>query len=323
MSWFLSHNFDQKRAHLEARMKIIKNIRSTFDEQGFWEVETPVLQVCPTFDLHIHGIPAGKDQYLRTSPELDMKKLMVAGVENLYQIGSVFRDEPKSKTHNPEFTMLEWYRTGKDYRALIEDCRTILRSSADLYTYGDKSCDPSLNLNINSIVEIFDKYIKIDLMACLQDTQKFAALLGDKGVRTTPDDTWEDLFHAAMAEKIEPHLGVGAPTIIYDYPISMASLARPKPEDPRFAERMELYVCGVELANGFSELTDPKIQRDRFDKDMNEKNRLHGVSYKPDEEFFAALGHGLPESTGMALGLDRLVMLATGARDIKDVLWCA
>jgi len=319
MTWFLPHNFNQKREILQQRMAITKKIRHFFDDQDFWEVETPILQACPTFDPHIHGYPA-KDRYLRSSPELEMKKLMVAGVEKLYQIGPVFRDEPESTLHNPEFTMLEWYRTGTDYRTLIEDCQNLLRLTAKSYRFGDKTCDPNLKWNIISITELFDKYMNIDLENCLNDTKKFASHLVKNNVRTTPNDTWNDLFHAAMAEKIEPHLGIGAPTIIYDYPISMASLARAKPDDPRFAERMELYICGIELANGFSELTDPTEQRRRFNADMDQKQVLYGTSYPPDEEFFKALEAGMPESTGIALGLDRLIM--SGIKQCRHRISC-
>ncbi len=318
MSWFLPHNFEKKRPALQRRMEIIKDIRRFFDGQGFWEVETPVLQDCPTFDTHIHGFPA-KDRFLRTSPEFDMKKLMVAGVEKLYQIGPVFRDEPKSRIHNPEFTMLEWYRTGADYRTLMQDCQDLLASLAESYMHGGKSCDPKGKWTIISINNLFEQYCSIDLSDVLDDTSKFAALLNERGVRTTPTDNWDDLFHAAMVEKIEPYLGFDTPAIVYDYPVCMASLARRKPADPGCAERFELYVCGVELANGFSELIDPVEQRKRFEEDMKKKKGLYGVSYPPDEEFFAALEAGMPKSAGIALGVDRLVMLATGCAALKDV----
>ena len=321
MSWFLPHNFAEKRPCLEKRMEVIRAMRRFFDERGFYEVETPILQACPTFDTHIHGFAVDQGAYLRSSPEFDMKKLMVAGVENLYQIGPCFRKDEHSKLHRPEFTMIEWYRAGVGYRSLMEDCESLLKTVSDHYSFQDKTCDPNLKWDIISVSEAFDQYCKIDLEGVLENRYAFSQKAEDIGVRSVDTDGWDDIFHAIMAEKIEPHLGVGAPCILYDYPLSMAALSRPKPEDPRFAERFELYVCGIELANAFSELTDVAEQKRRFEKDMQEKQRLYGVSYPPDEDFFAALEHGLPKSSGIALGVDRLMMLACGTDDIADVQW--
>lgn len=303
-------------------MAIIKALRSFFDDQGFYEVQTPILQACPTFDTHIHGFAVEGGEYLRSSPEFDMKKLLVAGVENLYQIGSSFRKGERTRLHRPEFTMIEWYRRGKDYAALMEDCQAILRNVASTYQYGGHVCDPNQEWEIISVAQAFQTYANIDLAQCLKGTKEFANQASAIGIRTIETDHWDDIFHAVMAEKIEPHLGMTAPCILKDYPISMAALSRPKADDPRYAERFELYVCGVELANAFSELTDVQEQKRRFAEDMAVKQRLYDRSYPPDEDFFTALEHGLPECTGIALGIDRLVMLACGVEDIKDVLWC-
>jgi lysyl-tRNA synthetase class 2 len=335
VSWWHPHKFEALKPYLEARMRVIKAVRAFFDDQGFWEVETPILQVCPVMDTHIHafktdilGLDLKKERelYLHTSPEFAMKKLMVAGVKDLYQICHVFRNGEGSKLHSPEFTMIEWYRSNAGYEEIMDDCVNLLRTTAKNlgiteYSFSGQSADPFKDLQKISVAKAFDQYAGIDLAACLQDRDALAKTAAEQGIRVTESDNWDDLFHAVMAEKIEPHLGMGVPTILYDYPASMASLSRRKPDDPRFAERFELYVCGVELANAFGELTDAKEQRERFIEEMDIKEKLYGERYPIDEEFLEALEYGLPESGGIALGIDRLVMLASGAEDIDQVLW--
>lgn len=316
MYWWLPHNFEQKRAYLEERARIIKAVRAFFDEAGFTHVETLVMQVCPGVDTHIHGFGVEGGQYLQTSPEFAMKKLLVAGMEQIYQICPVFRREENTKLHNPEFTMIEWYRSGADYTAIMDDCVALLRSlNVEMFRFGDKVCDSHQEWEKLSVEEAFKTYAGIELPEDLDEFKRIAP------VRVIEADHWDDVFHAIMAEKIEPHLGMGVPTILYDYPASMGALARKKPSDPRWAERFELYVCGVELANAFSELTDAAEQRARIEADMKLKREIHGFDYPVDEDFLKALDHGMPETGGIALGLDRLIMLATGAEYIKQVLW--
>jgi lysyl-tRNA synthetase class 2 len=331
MTWWIPKNFAKRQPYLKERMRIIKAVRSFFDEQAFLEVETPILQVCPVMDTHIHafktellGVDLSKDRslYLHTSPEFAMKKLMVAGVENLYQICHVFRNAENTALHSPEFTMIEWYRSDCGYEEIMRDCEKLLRNlEVKEFRYKDKRCNPHQDWQRLSVNDAFKTMAGIELEAHLENTQSFAQAAADCGIRTTSSDSWDDIFHAVMAEKIEPHLGMGAPTILYDYPASMASLSRRKPNDPRWAERFELYVCGIELANAFSELTDAKEQRARFIEEMDIKEKLYGERYPIDEEFLAALERGLPESGGIALGVDRLVMLACGASSIDEVLW--
>ncbi len=325
MNWWLAHNFDEKRDFLKKRSQIIKVLRRFFDAQEFIEVETPALTVCPTIDAHIHAFKAG-DMYLHTSPEFDMKKLLVAGMPLIYQICHVFRKGEKSKLHSPEFTLLEWYRAGADYNALIDDCVDILREIArtlaiEGYTHMGISSNPFGQWQKISVCEAFKQYVDIDLYNYLNDLHGFSKAANKAGVRVIDSDNWDDIFHAVMAQKIEPYLGIGVPTILYDYPISMAALSRKKPSDQRFAERFELYVCGIELANAFSELTDAGEQRARYDAEMKLKQELYGETYPADEDFFKALEHGMPKSAGIALGVDRLIMLATGAERINDILW--
>lgn len=313
----------------------MKAIRGYFDAQNFDEVETPILQICPVIDTHIRAFATdlrGVDgevkatRYLHTSPEFAMKKLMVAGMSKIYQICHVFRNAEGSKRHVPEFTMIEWYRTNADYNDIMEDCVDLLRDCATAanikyYEYKNQQCDPFEEWERLTVCEAFKRYAAIDLAEYLDDIERFRKAVAETGLHVAEDDNWDDLFFRIMDDKIEPQLGMNTPTFLCDYPISIASLSKPKEDDPRFAERFELYICGIELANAFSELTDAKEQHRRYEIEMNEKERLYGERYPLDEEFIEALEHGLPQSGGIALGVDRLVMLATGAEDIEDVLW--
>jgi len=333
--WWHPDEFQRKWPYLQARSRIIRSIRAHFDGQGFLEVETPILQVCPVMDAHIRAFGTDlkgvdgkveRHMYLHTSPEFAMKKLMVAGAEKLYQICHVFRNGEGSKRHSPEFTMIEWYRTQADYRDIMRDCEELLRRCAkdlgiERYKYGQAECNPFQDWEYLSVCEAFDQYAGIDLGGYVEDTAGFRQAIADTGIRVAEDDDWDDLFFRVMDAKIEPYLGMTRPSVLYDYPVCMASLSRRKAEDPRFAERFELYVCGLELANAFSELTDAQEQKDRFREEMDIKERIYGERYPVDEDFITALEHGMPESGGIALGIDRLVMLATGAQDIQDVIW--
>jgi lysyl-tRNA synthetase class 2 len=334
--WWYPHNFEKKKDTLLTRMRVIKAIRTFFDAQAFWEVDTPALQVTPGLDTHIHGMKVPvrdvnlkpeRALYLHTSPEFAMKKLLVAGCEKIYQICHCYRDGENTKLHSSEFTMIEWYRSGASYETLMSDCEDLLRCAAKAanikhFMRGDHTCDPFQNIERLTVTDAFKAYADLDLED-LWDIAAFHKAAANINIRTADDDAWDDIFHRVMGAKIEPFLGMDRPTILTDYPVSMAALARQKLEDPRFAERFELYVCGIELANAFGELTDPIEQRARFTADMTEKTRLYGESYPLDEDFLAALAYGMPPSSGIALGLDRLVMLCTGAEKIDDVLWTA
>ena len=329
--WWHPDHFSQKKENLAVRGRIIKAIRAYFDD----EVETPILQTCPVMDAHIHAFKTelkGVDlqvkstPYLHTSPEFDMKKLMVAGIPNLYQICHVFRNAEGSKRHSTEFTMIEWYRSEADYNDIMDDCVGLLRACAKVsgiteYKHKDIVSDPFQEFEHLTISNAFKQYAGIILEDYLEDRDGLKAAVEALGLHTAVDDAWDDLFFRVMGEKIEPFLGVGRPTFLCDYPISMASLSKKKDGDPRFAERFELYVCGIELANAFSELTDADEQVKRYHLEMDAKERLYGERYPIDEGFIDALRLGLAQSGGIALGIDRLIMLATGADDIKDVVW--
>jgi len=302
-----------------------------------------------------------KPRYLHTSPEFAMKKLLAGGETRIWQLAHVFRDGERGATHHPEFSMIEWYRAGATYRELMADCEVLLRAAqaaapiptlprlrgrGSTNTVGATSLTPpqaeegrgggmrSHGVKADarqpferlSVAEAFARHTGIDILATAPDPARpdraLLAVAAEKiGIAPHLGDDWEDLYFRIFLDRIEPHLGIGTPTILYDYPISMAALSRPKPNDSRLAERFELYACGLELANAFSELTDPQEQRARFLVDQAKKKSLYGETYPIDEDFLTALEHGLPECAGIALGFDRLVMLCTGAADIEEVLW--
>jgi lysyl-tRNA synthetase class 2 len=327
-----------RRPRLIARGAVVRAFRAWFEARGFTEVETAALQISPGNETHLHAFasqivsPQGEPAalYLRTSPEFAAKKLLAAGERRIFELARVWRNRERGPLHHPEFTMLEWYRAGEPYEALMDDCAALVALAAE--TAGAKalefrgtSCDPFATPERITLAEAFDRFARIDLMASVApggatDRDTLARAVQAAGIRVADDDTWADVFSRVIVEKIEPALGHGRPTILCEYPISEAALARAKPLDPRVAERFELYVCGVELANCFAELTDAAEQRRRFQADMDEKQRLYGERYPIDADFLAALA-AMPPASGAALGFDRLVMLATGAARIDDVIW--
>jgi lysyl-tRNA synthetase class 2 len=321
-----------------ARSRILAAVRDFFGESGFVEVETPVLQVSPGLEPHLRafgtilhepGQSKARPLFLHTSPEFTMKKLLAAGLPRIWQLAHVFRDGERSATHHPEFSMLEWYRAGAGYEALMADCEALLRraqqaAGAAALSWQGRAADANQPFERLSVADAFKRHAGIDLLATTPDPARpDAARLAAaaESVAPHPGDDWETLFFRIFLDRIEPHLGIGAPTILYDYPVSLAALSRQKPGDPRLCERFELYVCGLELANAFGELTDAREQRRRFLADQAKKQALYGETYPIDEDFLAALEHGLPDCAGIALGFDRLVMLLTGAARIEEVLW--
>jgi lysyl-tRNA synthetase class 2 len=326
-----------RRGLLLTRNRIQAAIRGYFAAAGFVEVDTPGLQVSPGNEAHLHAfateaIGHGGERtpiYLHTSPEFAMKKLLAAGETRLFQFAHVWRNRERGALHHPEFTMLEWYRAGEPYEALMTDCAALLRLAAETsgavrLLYRGREADPFAAPQRLSLAEAFTRYAGIDLLATLNgaktDRAGLAAAVRGAGLRVAADDTWADLFSRVLVERVEPNLGIGQPTILDRYPAAEAALARPAADDPRVAERFELYASGVELANGFGELTDAAEQRHRFELEMAEKARIYGERYPIDEDFLAALAL-MPQASGVALGFDRLVMLATGAPRIEQVMW--
>jgi len=336
-----SQEFQERKAFLEGRDRCIRALRAYFYSQNFHEVTTPALQVSPGLEPHLQAFrteledPVGRRRlglYLHTSPEFAMKKLLAYGMERIFQVSQVYRNRERSSTHHPEFSMLEWYRVAAPYTVLMEDCENLLRACAEAIGPGRKltwqgvESDPGQPFERLSVADAFTRYAQTDILGTIDDPlkpspQRLRVACENLGISTAEDDSWEDLFFRIFLERIEAKLGLGRPTLLYDYPISMAALSRPRADAPHLAERFELYVCGLELANAFGELTDPVAQRLRFEADMDKKFRLYGERYPIDENFMAALELGLPESSGIALGVDRLVMLCTGASSIDQVLW--
>ncbi len=327
-----------RRPALLARGRVKAALRRWFEARDFVEVEAAILQLSPGNEMHLHGFAttliddagASHPYYLHTSPEFAAKKLLAAGERRIFDFARVFRNRERTALHHPEFTMLEWYRAGEPYEALMQDCAALLAEAARAtgatsLRWRGAEVDPFAEPERLTLADAFARHAGIDLMATLAadgatDRAALAAQATTAGIRLASDDSWSDIFSRVLAEKIEPHLGRGRATILCEYPICEAALARPKPGDPRVAERFELFACGVELANAFGELTDPAEQRRRFEADMDEKQRIYGECYPIDEDFLAALG-AMPQASGIALGFDRLVMLCTGARRIEDVLW--
>jgi lysyl-tRNA synthetase class 2 len=331
--WWARDVYADRKPFLKARAKIAAAVRQFFAREGFLEVETAALQVSPGNETHISAFAtdlidsagAASRLYLHTSPEFSCKKLLAAGEERIFAFARVFRNRERSALHHPEFTMLEWYRAGAPPERVMEDCAGLLAVAAEAvgaerFVYRGASVDPFEEPEAISCREAFDRYAGIDLAALIGDRDGLARAAARDGIRVTPDDCWSDLFSKLLSEKIEPELGRSRASLLCDYPLSEAALARPKAADPRFAERFELFACGVELANGFGELTDPVEQRRRFEEQMDKRERIYGERYPIDEDFLAALAQ-MPPASGVALGFDRLVMLATGAERIEQVLW--
>jgi lysyl-tRNA synthetase class 2 len=259
-----------------------------------------------------------------------MKKLLAAGERRIASLGHVWRNRERGPLHHPEFTMLEWYRVDEPYEAVMDDCLAMLRLAATTagvkqLRYRDRQCDPHAEPERLSVVDAFSRYARIDLLASIAEdgstnADALASQMRDAGMALPPEYTWSYLFSRVLTENIEPNLGLGRVTILDRYPAAEAALARKVSEDARVAERFEVYACGVELANGFGELTDAEEQGRRFGLEMDEKQRLYGERYPLDQDFLAALAI-MPPASGIALGFDRLVMLATGAPRIDQVIW--
>ena len=326
-------------ASLEPRLtreRVIDATRSFFKEQGFHEVETPLFVRCPGMEPYLEVFSTtwqtarGERHagFLTTSPEYSMKKLLAAGVAPIFQICKSFRNgEEVSARHNPEFTILEWYRTHADYLELMRDCEGLFRRIARelnpaaepaRLSYQGQTIDLAAPWERLSVERAFQRYAGVGILG---DTAELLDGARAEGYAVDRETTWEQAYHQIFLNEVEPHLGFGGPTILFDYPISMAALARPSPRDPRVAERFELYVAGLELANAFSELTDPREQLRRLQAEQAERRALGKTPYDIDDDLICALATGLPPSAGIALGVDRLAMLFADVTSIRDVLW--
>jgi lysyl-tRNA synthetase class 2 len=312
---------------LRRRTRLAAAVRAFFAARGYTEVETPYAVTAPGEEVHLAAFrtervsPTGERRplWLHTSPEFAMKKLLAGGAGPVFQLARVWRNGEGSDLHAPEFTMLEWYRPGAGMADLVAETLDLLRAVLPpSVTCRGVTTDLAAAETI-TVAEAFARHAGADLLGTVGDA---AALAASAGVRLRPGEDWEDLFFRLLLERVEPHLGRAHPTFLTHWPAAQAALARRDPADPRVAERFELFVCGIELANAFVELTDAAEQRARFAEDRARRAALYGeAGWEMDEDFLAALAHGLPPCAGIALGFDRLAMIAAGADRIEQVLW--
>ena len=335
--WWNPEKHADRRPLLALRARIKSAIRTWFETQGFTEVETGVLQVSPGNEAHLHAFKTELVEldlsrsalYLHTSPEFACKKLLAAGERKIFTFAPVFRNRERGSLHAPEFVMLEWYRADEPYDAVMADAAAILKLAAEtadnrFFSWRGVTANPRAAPERLTVAQAFTRYVGVDLLASMtddgSDARRLAGMATAAGITVREDDTWGDLFSKLLTALVEPKLGNGRATILTDYPAALSALARPRASDPRVAERFELYCCGVELANGFGELTDAKEQRRRLELEMAQKEMRYGERYPLDEDFLQVLAQ-MPPSSGCALGFDRLVMLATGATRIDQVIW--
>lgn len=314
------------QANLRKRANIIAGIRRFFDEKGFIEVETPLMVPQPGMEPHLEAFRTTYEMrqfYLHTSPEYAMKRLLAAGFERIYQVCKVFRHEPVGRMHTPEFTMIEWYRAFADYTDIMVDTEYLIAELAtDLYgepvvRTGQCAVDLTPPWERISVRTAMLRYAGIGADP-YSETADFIRQAGHETV--DEDDPPDVAFFKVFLDRVEPHLGVQKPAILYDYPAPMAALAKRKSNAPDLAERFEVYIAGVELCNAFTELNDPDEQRQRLEEEAVQRVREGNPAYPIDERFLAALEYGMPPSGGIALGVDRLVMLLTGASSIGEVM---
>ncbi len=323
---------------LRARANAKSAIRAFFEANDFTEIETPQLQISPGNETHLLGFStiwtrpdlSEKEVYFATSPEFSHKKLLAAGMARIYEFARVFRNQDLSPTHAPEFTMLEWYRSNEAYESVIKDTLEICKTAAiangtEFYRFKGKEIPITIAPVFLKVKDAFSKFAGIELCDCLDENgnglrDKFAECAILEGISVSEKDDWSDIFNNVLIAKIEPHLGLDAPTIFYEYPLPEGALAQKCRHDLRFTERFELYICGLEIANGFGELIDAKEQRLRFENSMAKQKEIYGRSFPIDEKLLTALNYMQPTS-GVALGFDRLIMLISGARNIFDTFW--
>lgn len=319
-------NLAARLPFLRRRTLLTAATRAFFAARGYTEVETPYAVRTPGEEVHLRAFRTEREHvdgvrtplWLHTSPEFAMKKLLVGGAGPIFQLARVWRNGEGSDLHAPEFTMLEWYRPAADMRSLIEETTALLRAVLPLaVTCRGVTTDLS-RIECLTMAEAFARYAGADLLATAADARALAAAAG---TRLRDGETWEDLFFRLLLERVEPHLGRAHPTFLTHWPAAQAALARRDPLDRRVAERFELFVCGIELANAFVELTDPAEQRERFQEDRARRHAVSGPDWPLDEDFLAALAFGMPQTAGIALGFDRLTMIASGASRIGQVLW--
>lgn len=321
------------RRNLQIRNRIEEVFHRYFQENKFLKVQTPMKVRCPGFEAHIRpwGI-SGSSDYLHTSPELSMKKLLVSGVERIYQICPVFRNEAVSNLHEPEFTMVEWYRSFETLSSLKKDIEQLFILSAkeihaqenDFFFKG-KKVDLTNPWPSFSVEELFQRWAGVELSSCL-DREAMARQCDRLGLRYQKKDQWDDLYFRIWLNRIEPKLPLDRPCFVEDYPPQMAALSKTSRDSQGklWANRFEVYVGGIELANAFDELCEPEFNQVRYEESMALRKKHYGDSFTEtpmDGDFLTALHEGMPPASGVALGFDRFVMLLANAERIQDVMW--
>jgi lysyl-tRNA synthetase class 2 len=307
-----------RRAALEARGRIARAVRVWFEGEGFLEVETPARVPSPGQEVHLDAFAAGGGRWLITSPEYHMKRLVAAGLDRIVQIGKAWRAGESGPHHQPEFTLVEWYRADAPLERIAQDCEALLGVAARAAGRDPAALGLGAPFARTTVRALLREHAGIDVAG-----DESAAELGEKaraaGVFVGAAEAWDDLFFQIFLERVEPALARGGPTFVFDWPAPLGALARRKPSDPRVCERFELYAGGLELANAFGELTDAAEQRARFADEARLRATRGKTVYPVDERLLAALP-AMPPTAGVALGFDRLVMLVLGARDIRDVV---
>ncbi|GAA0567343.1 EF-P lysine aminoacylase EpmA [Craurococcus roseus] len=322
---------------LRRRARLVADTRAFFTGRGYTEVETPCLVPVPGMEVHLHAFRseyrphlgaggARRTLWLRTSPELALKRLLVAGAGPVFELARVWRNGESGPRHAPEFTMLEWYRPGLSFDGLMDETEAFVRAVCPpVVAHAGVETDLRSKFERITVAEAFAEHCGgLDILGTEGNAARLREDARCAGLEARGDESWEDLFFRLLLERVEPRIGRGRATFLTHWPTPQAALARRNPADPRAALRFELFAGGMELANAFDELTDPAEQRARFERDVAERRRLYGAAgegWDLDEGFLSALEHGMPAGSGIALGFDRLAMLAAGARRIEDVLW--
>ena len=312
---------------LQARARLTAATRAWLTGQGYVEVETPCLVPSPGAEVHLRGFPTAyrphhgqgtpRELWLRSSPEMALKRLLAGGAGPVFELARVWRNGEIGDRHAPEFTMLEWYRTGLAMDGLMDEAEALLRALCpSRVAFAGVETDLSQPFERITCAHAFERWVGLDLLGSIRaDGTGDPAALGARA-----GESWEEAFFRHLLDHVEPHLGRGRASFLTHWPAPQAALARRDPADPRVALRFELFAGGIELANAFEELTDPGEQRARLAHDLAERVRLHGEAWPLDEDFLDAVA-AMPAGSGIALGFDRLAMLASGARRIEDVLW--
>ncbi len=311
---------------LRRRALLTQAVRAFLAARGYTEVETPYAVPVPGEEVHLSAFRTTREQpdgtvqplWLHTSPEFAMKRLLVAGAGPVFQLARVWRNGENSRRHAAEFTMLEWYRPALSFDGLMDEVEALLRAvlPPDVMSGGTRTS--LARFDRLTVAEAFHRHAGVDVLATAGDA---GALAAGAGAALRDGEGWEDLFFRLLLERVEPHLGQANPTFLTHWPAAQAALARRDPSDPRVALRFELFLCGMELANAFEELTDADEQRARFQDDRARRHALYGPDWSLDEDFLAALAHGMPPASGIAMGFDRLAMAASGADRIGQVQW--